>query len=462
MLKALLDATPELEASRLSYADGEVIVEEGTTNDRLLILAEGRVRLTKRDERLGKSVEVDALGPGSIIGLTSFWSRQPVYARIVANGPVACLAIEREAFDDLVRRRPDFVKSIHGLFVSNLADRYRQMIRSSVERERLARQLESERNQLREALEKLETMTDRLVNQEKLATLGQLLAGVAHEINNPASALLRNLESASERLEEALPASGAGDPAPLMLREGLACPFWSSAEKRRRMRDLGDRYPHLKRSQLRRLAQLTEPALEKALAALDDDDRWPRLLAVYELGVSLRATAIAAGRIEKLVRSLKSYGRQSGDAWEEADIAEGVRDTLVVLGNRLRNYEFELRLEELPRVSCNLGEMNQVWTNLLGNAMDATPPGGRIALSAAPGDGEVVVRIDDSGPGVPPDRRERIFEANYTTKNKSGSFGLGLGLSISKDIVLKHGGRIEVADSPLGGARFEVRLPVSG
>ncbi|MBD5781710.1 cyclic nucleotide-binding domain-containing protein [Pelagicoccus sp. NFK12] len=459
-IRTLVEALPQLDASRRDYAANETILQEGELNDCLVILMEGRARLIKDDEK-GRPLVVDTFGPGALLGLTSFWGKTEVFASVQADTDLVCVSIDRVLFDSLTSENPDFVRAVQGLFVRNLSDRYRNMVRAQVAREKLSAQLEQERNHLRDALKRLEETTNRMVNQEKLATMGQLLAGIAHEINNPVGALLRGIESAKEALEHAFDANGKDSLEYTLLSEGWNCPYWSPEEKRARMSSALSDFPQLGRPLARRVAQLTDAAynllrkpIKKNAKELD------RLLSVYELGVCFRAVRLSGGRIGKIITSLRNYGKQGGSESEECDLSEGIRDTLTVLNNRLKRYELKLDLAQLPPLSCNLGEINQVWTNLLANAMDATEEGGEICVSASVEGDDILVCIEDSGTGIDPSKLEKVFEANFTTKNSSGSFGLGLGLSISRDIVEKHGGTLRASNRSGGGARFEARFPL--
>lgn len=457
---ALVEAMPQLKRTTISFEKGSTILKEGELNDRLTVLIEGRALLKKQNDA-GRSVEVDTFGPGALLGLTSFWGRSPVFASIEADTDVYCIAIDRTLFDSLTSEHPEFVRAVQALFVRNLSDRYRNMIRSQMARERLAVELEEERNQLRDTLSKLEQMTSRLVNQEKLATLGQLLAGIAHEINNPVGALLRGVDMAAWSMHDAFSTAKGFDMEGKLVREGLECPFWSSEEKRVRMDSFAKTYPWMGRPLARRLSQLTEPAFALIKPYIKEGNaQLEHLLPAYEAGVCFRAVRISAGRIEKIVTSLRSYGRQDSSQWEDADLVVGIQDTLTVLNNRLKRYELVLDLRELVPFCCNMGEINQVWTNLLVNAMDATEEGGRIEVKTLMDGKEAVVCIEDSGTGIAEEKLETIFEANYTTKNSSGSFGLGLGLSISREIVEKHGGSLKARNRTEGGACFEARFPV--
>lgn len=459
-IRTLVEALPQLDDSRREFLVNDIILREGELNDCLVILMEGRARLIKEDEK-GNALVVDTFGPGALLGLTSFWGQTEVFASVQADTSVTCVSIDRALFDSMTAEHPDFVRAVQGLFVRNLSDRYRNMIRSQVAREKLSAQLEEERNHLRDTLKRLEETTNRMVNQEKLATMGQLLAGIAHEINNPVGALLRGIESAKEAFEHAFDSKGKERVEHALLHEGWDCPYWSPEEKRSRMNAALQDNSNLGRPLARRIAQLTDTAYELLRKPIKkQSSELDRLLSIYELGVCFRAVRLSGGRIGKIITSLRNYGKQGGSDWEECDLSEGIRDTLTVLNNRLKRYELRLDLSDLPPISCHLGEVNQVWTNLLANAMDATEEGGEIVVTAKLDGEQISVRIEDAGTGIAPDKLAKVFEANFTTKNSSGSFGLGLGLSISREIVEKHGGSLTAANRQQGGACFEARFPL--
>jgi len=174
----------------------------------------------------------------------------------------------------------------------------------------------------------------------------------------------------------------------------------------------------------------------------------------------VRGLTLSGERVENLVHSLRNYSRKSGGVRQKVDIREGLQDTVLILGTRLRPYALVMDLPEIPQVSGDPGEINQVWMNLIVNACDAMGETGELTIRCGEdGDAWIWVAIEDRGPGVPQAMRQNIFQMNVTTKQAGAGFGLGLGLAISKGIVEKHGGRIEVADRPGGGASFRVYLP---
>ena len=162
-----------------------------------------------------------------------------------------------------------------------------------------------------------------------------------------------------------------------------------------------------------------------------------------------------------MVRSLRSYSKQNHGEFELIDIRRGLEDTLLILGNKLKNFDFHINMRDIPKVKCHSGEINQVWTNLIINATDAMGEKGILKIECGNNKEFVWVKISDSGPGISPEVLAEIFKPNFTTKTASGSFGLGLGLTISNEIIQKHGGKIEVENGAIGGATFTVYLPIN-
>ncbi|MDQ3911962.1 MAG: ATP-binding protein, partial [Actinomycetota bacterium] len=181
------------------------------------------------------------------------------------------------------------------------------------------------------------------------------------------------------------------------------------------------------------------------------------------LGATLELTGLAdevglsVGRISELVRAMKEYTYMDRAAYAETDVREGLENTLTILGHKLKGTTVAREYQEdLPKIWANAGDLNQVWTNLIDNAIDAVGGRGRIRVRASLDGGMVTVEIVDDGPGVPREIRNRIFEPFFTTKEIGE--GTGLGLDTVRRIVTGHGGEITF-DSEPGETRFTVRLP---
>lgn len=225
---------------------------------------------------------------------------------------------------------------------------------------------------------------------------------------------------------------------------------------------LAVRFPKLSRTFQRRLAALPLELLPLRDQSRGDPDWWELRLRPFEAGRFLYVVRSAATRITRLVQSLRRYSRPATDEWRELDLATGVQDTVLILGSLLRDVELHTRLDAVPKIHGIEHELNQVWTNLIVNAVEAMNQSGRLEIECRTNEnGDAEISFADNGPGVSAGAIDSIFEPNYTTKAKGGNFGLGLGLSISKAIVQKHGGQIMVESNSPRGARFRVIIPKS-
>jgi signal transduction histidine kinase len=370
--------------------------------------------------------------------------------------------------------------------------------------------------ELGKALADLREAQAQLVLSERMAGLGLLVAGVAHEINSPTSAIrgsIDGLAGALARVSQhgaALAARSAPGSIAGVL-EAMASvlaerPLPTGLTARKAARDIAAALEALAGPALEGLAG---PALEAlggpALAELPllaaeladlgaTPDEAVRLIdaigpdrglarpvvAALTDHVYLQRTAStvrhAVASIQRIVGALKSYSHLDQQAVRtEADIHEGLETTLVLLHHALRDIVVERRFGSLPRVPVYVDELNQVWTNLIQNAQQAlttrSATGGKITIASALEGHWVVVRVTDNGPGVPADVLPRIFEPFFTTKAKGE--GTGLGLGIARQIVHKHGGTMRCESEPAreipggsggsapGWTMFEVRLPVA-
>jgi len=324
--------------------------------------------------------------------------------------------------------------------------------------------------------------SNELVN-EKMVSLGKLSAGLAHELNNPASAAARSAALLIDGLESSEVASrelGAARLSDVQMAavdhvRGVclakpAAAAMSPIEHADRVDALAAWLAAHGSTEVDAAALAdTAVSLEAldSLAAVMQGKPLDATLRWVAAGCSVRALASevekAASRIHDLVSAVKRFTYMDHHAVPEAvNLAQGLSDTVIVLGSkaRARSVAIELNLpSDLPRVSGFGGELNQVWSNLIDNAIDAAPDGGRVTISAARGLGSVVVvSVMDNGAGIPPELKNRIFDPFFTTKPIGK--GTGLGLDIAMGLIRRHQGAIDVQSEP-GRTEFRVSLPLA-
>jgi signal transduction histidine kinase len=447
------------------YKPGDVLVRENQPNRQLIIILKGSVEQIKH-YGTPHQVPVDIMGPGMMVGLLSYHTGQPAFSTVVARSRVSTLSATQKHVQALNREFPELGDVLQSLIVGNLADRYKRMVLLHVEVKNLSDTLQMERNHLRRTVQELESTRNFMVNQEKMATLGELMAGLAHEINNPASALLRSVDFLSTALPEVITdqnSSGKSFERDFFIH-GMNAIAPATDVARSRLNQLSKEYPNLDRKQLRKLVRMDDAHLDiiSGISKEGDKERFNHLLQIFESGVFIKSINISTQRIQHLVQSLKSYSRQNTHIWESADVRDGINDTLLLLGHRLNRVELERHFASVPNILCMPGELNQVWTNIICNACDAMNDEGRLIITCGLSAGDkVFVTIRDSGPGIREDNLSKIFDANFTTKSAGGEFGLGLGLAISSGIIKNHRGSIMARNHADGGAEFKIELPVA-
>ena len=425
---------------------GDVIARQGDLPDGFYVVIEGETEWIRRVG--GEEVFVVTLGEGAIFAELIMVLDAPYPTTGRATTETKLLKLDKPSFWEMLKVCPEVLRGI---------------LATSVERAELHESVSQQ--------------------HAKLISLGTMAAGLAHELNNPAAAInraaaeaRRTFRDSSERAAKlgALPfdaaqrsyIAGLPDKVASLSPPALDSLGRSDLEEEvalwledRGVDDAWDVSPTLvgaglDPSWLDGLAEeVPEEALDEVLGWLGAQLAGEELLGEIEE---------SSGRVSELVKAIKTYTHMDKMASKEVDVASGLDSTLVMLGHKLKKGDVEVvrEYEEgLPPVCGHAGELNQVWTNLLDNAIDALEGHGRIEVRASRENGRVLVEISDDGPGIPEEVRDRMFEPFYTTKDVGK--GTGLGLDISRRVVVDdHGGDIRV-DSKPGETRFQVRLPIT-
>jgi signal transduction histidine kinase len=429
-----------------SIPRGEWLIEEGEQGDACYIILDGEFEVSRK---VGQQEAIMAtLKSGEITGEMALLDQAPRSASVRALTDSRVLAISLAAFRTLLSCSPAASISV-----------------------------------LKKVTARLRSTESTLMQYEKMASLGVLAAGLAHELNNPAAAVRRSSAQLREGLDALRQAEEALDLLPVEGRQAQALQELRSTVKARidehqplniaaRVVIEGDLETWLEDQGIER-AWEHAPALATygwqvdELEALSEQFPAPRfevilrwisyLCTVYDL---LDETTRSAQSISEVVRAIKSYSYLDRAPVQDVDVHESLENTLIILRHKLGS-KITVRRDyapELPRIEAFGGELNQAWTNIIDNAIDALEGEGEIRVRTYTLPDHVVVEITDSGMGIPPDVLPRIFDPFYTTKPMGSGSGLGLHTTYNI-IVHNHDGNIQVESEP-GATCFKVALPL--
>ena len=432
------------QSQEMHLQPGDIFVRQNDPAENMFVLLEGEMQ--GRGELGGETIVI-ALKPGDVTGLLPFsrMKQATITGRAVTESRI--LRFPATLFAELVQKMPVLAQRLVGL----MSDRIRETTRIEQQRDRLA-------------------------------SLGKLSAGLAHELNNPASAatratsqlraILQRIKDAShdlgkrdlapqqkaeiEKLEASLTRIDAPPPDPLTasnLEDELDSLLRSHGQN-----DLWQLSAGLARRGVR------PEVLESLFATLDAGTARAalvRIAASVEVADLLNEIESSTSRISDLVRAIKEYTFMDQAPVQSVDIVKGLENTLTILNHKLKHgVAVHREYETAPLLVNSFGsELNQVWTNLIDNAIDAMGGKGELRVKTYREDACAVVEIGDNGPGIPADVKPHIFEPFFTTKGVGE--GTGLGLDTVQRIVKKHRGNIAVTSKP-EDTRFQVWLPLAG
>ena len=423
---------------------GQELFAEGQPGERAFVIHTGEIEIVKRTG--DREVLLAVRKPGEVIGEMALLQDAPRSATARARADAELIAIPKAEIDALMESSIGAVQALFRV----LLDRWQQT----------------------QAL---------LTQNERMAQLGTLTAGLAHELNNPAAAVNRAAGQLRDSVAELVSAERA-------LAAGLEPDRQGGIEDLRSRLDSREPPPALDaitRSDL-------EAEVEDTLMDAGFDDAWKMAPAIVEGGLvdavgeivevageeaghlleAIRTAHEVASllheveegtrRLSAIVRALKSYSYLDQAPVQEVDLTTGIEDTLLILKSKLSDIEVRREYaDDLPTIQAYGAELNQVWTNLLDNAADAVHQSGRsdgvIVVRAFPENGQVTVEVEDNGSGIAPESIHRVFDSFFTTKPPGSGTGLGLNISYAV-VVHKHRGDITVSSEP-GKTVFRVELP---
>ena len=432
-------------AEPVSLRAGEILIRQGEPGDAAYVLIRGDFEVQKQS---GQSlIKIDVRNPGDVVGEMALLSQAPRNATLIARADSEVLRIPQAAFEKLLASSTSAAMAVLHWVMARL------------------------------------TQNESLLHQqEKMAALGTMSAGLAHELNNPAAAAQRSASQLKETQSRWLELTHQIERAALQENQtGWLDDFIGEASRRFES--------PLKLDAIEKIDRVD--GLQSWLEANSVESAWDLAPAMVNFGwnneplenlksslspslFSLSIQWLGAGcllmgllsevlqtteRISQIVHAVKSYTYLDQAPLLEVDVHEGLESTLVILHHKLKKGVTVKReySPNLPHIQAYASELNQVWTNIIDNAVDAMNGKGEIKIKTYEQDQRVVVEISDNGPGIPEDIQSRIFEPFFTTK--APGHGTGLGLHISHDIISnRHHGQLLVESKP-GETTFKAILP---
>jgi signal transduction histidine kinase len=425
----------------LRVAPGDIVMREGDKAEFMIVMLEGEIRA--RAEHGHADGPVFTMSGGEVSGMLPFSRLKVVSVTGRAVVPSHYLVFHVSHFEEMFHRLPELVRRLVGL----LADRVRNVTRQEQQ-------------------------------HEKLAALGKLSAGLAHELNNPSAAARRSAAALREclaRLRSAARSTtiGPADCAKLAQTEEQIRSSLKPAQFK-------DEFARVEREEAiqswlesHNVAEPWKLAPQLADANLTDADltrfaaaagasvgpELTRFATLLEMDRIAEELEHSSARISDLIKAIKEYSYMDQAPVQEVDIEHSLETTLTIMHHKLKRGITVAReyAPNLPKVMANGSELNQVWTNLIDNAADAMKEKGKLTVRAVRENEYVLVEIADDGPGIPPEVQSRIFEPFFTTKGVGE--GTGLGLDIVNRIVKNARGQVNVISAP-GDTRFQIRIPI--
>jgi signal transduction histidine kinase len=427
---------------RMDLKVDEIIMTQGEKNEKLYYVESGQLSGFLQPEN-GVATKVFTIGPNLIAGIYSFFSPDGnSYATVKADEDTVLYYVDKDEIPGEDHEdHCAFHKHILPVIVNEIYVRQIVLMKSASEKQAAMK---------------------KLFQTEKLATLGQLAAGLAHELNNAIGVIENKTIWLTDRLKEYFydkSDSGAYRFFENGLKSGQA---FSSSEIRERKRELQKKIK-IDDNTAKKLARidLTDDEIDH-IAKNGTQDFMDRIDYYWQIGLALHDMNIAAGHTSHVVKSIKELGAQGHSTVRECDLSESISKALALLTSFTKNVEVELNLDSGLILQANEGKLIQVWVNLIKNATESliqsrtNEP--KILITSQSKRNEFEITVTDNGPGINKNVLPTIFQPNVTTKLSGQSLGLGLGLSIVQRIIVAMEGNIEVESAP-GNTIFKISIP---
>ncbi len=466
---------------RITVPAGTRLTIKNKWVEEVTIILRGSVALIHESPR--GDIVMHEESTGRFIGLLAVSEGRRAFLTAITTSEVTGVRLTTEQLNSAIAGHPDITLLVATLFIRFLDRRLRRAEELHIENVELSEQLALERSQLateraqlETALTNLEEARTELMAHERLASLGALAAGMAHELNNPMAAIQRISEYLGEDVSGLLreaPDSTWANYALTALNNGLEAQSLSTRAERSLRRELTKITRDEAVAQRLVLAGIRDTELAKQLRrrsgiSLESAER------AASIGTQLRNLRSASVRITELVSSLRSYARPDGDPVTDVDLHENLDDAIRLLSHKLDAIAVARNYHDIPRIECHPGQLAQVWTNLLTNAAEAITEAAEAAgrntdgsdtigtievRTSEPAPGWLRIEITDDGPGIPETILPRIFEPRFTTKSGQVRFGMGIGMGVARSIVGKHHGTMRIKTGT-AGTTIIVELPV--
>ncbi len=431
------------EEKKLALAKGEILLESNQVNNRLFLVTKGKLQGFIKGMELENYPVLEA-SKNKFIGVYSYFAEgNRSYSRVMAVEDSEVYYYDKPLYDHTNEEMVSLAPFLISVVTNEL-----------VARQHFAKKM---------AMEKRMDV-QRLLKAEKMATLGQMAAGLAHELNNSIGVLDGSLDRLRVFISQCIADGHFKDLASFFELGRDKGQQVSSEDARTRRKRYESLMKGLSSSQTRRLSKTGIEPLEIQQLIRKHPSAADRIYDLWEVGCTLYDMQVAATHATHVVKSVKQLGVTEHEWANDVEVNDTIEQALVIVKNLTKRVDTSIRLDEnIPKTEACHGQLVQVWINLIKNAIESMIQHGtenpRLIVASTYSDTEIIIQVTDNGPGIPKNIIDRIFEPSFTTKVGGLSFGLGLGLSIVQRIITEHDGEIEV-NSEAGNTQFILKLPL--